>query len=128
MNIKHYATFDSGFIGSIRPLTDSEHALIVGAVELCEVSHEVASQFAAYKGGRCRLVGGQLEFVPDAPSLHPALLLRAQMLRSSDWTQLPDVPMTLEQRTQWATYRQALRDITAQPGYPFNIIWPTPPA
>jgi hypothetical protein len=50
---------------------------------------------------------------------------RGLLLVQSDWTQLPDVP--LETKTQWATYRQALRDITDQPGYPFNIVWPTPP-
>ena len=50
---------------------------------------------------------------------------RQKLLASSDWTQLPDVPLTTKE--VWATYRQALRDITAQSGYPAEIIWPTPP-
>lgn len=50
---------------------------------------------------------------------------RAKLLASSDWTQLPDVPLATKEA--WATYRQALRDITAQPGYPFNVIWPQAP-
>lgn len=50
---------------------------------------------------------------------------RNLLLQSSDWTQLPDVP--LETKQAWATYRQALRDITTQEGYPFNVIWPTKP-
>jgi hypothetical protein len=50
---------------------------------------------------------------------------REVLLQQSDWTQLPDVP--LETKTEWATYRQELRDITDQPGYPFNVVWPTPP-
>jgi hypothetical protein len=33
-------------------------------------------------------------------------------LIESDWTQIPDSPLTAEQKTEWATYRQALRDIT----------------
>ena len=45
-------------------------------------------------------------------------------LEKSDWTQLPDVPLTT--KTAWATYRQQLRDITAQAD-PFNITWPTSP-
>jgi hypothetical protein len=49
---------------------------------------------------------------------------RDRYLVASDWTQLPDVEIT--SKTQWATYRQALRDITDQPD-PFNIVWPTPP-
>lgn len=51
---------------------------------------------------------------------------RAVLLQQSDWTQIPDVPLAT--KTQWASYRQALRDITTQEGYPFNVVWPTPPA
>jgi hypothetical protein len=50
---------------------------------------------------------------------------RNALLVASDWTQLPDVP--LSDKAAWADYRQALRDITKQAD-PFNIIWPTPPA
>jgi len=50
---------------------------------------------------------------------------RNRLLTASDWTQLPDVPLATKEA--WATYRQALRDITAQPGYPFNVIWPQAP-
>lgn len=50
---------------------------------------------------------------------------RASLLLASDWTQLPDVPVATRQL--WVTYRQALRDVTDQPGYPFEIEWPTPP-
>lgn len=50
---------------------------------------------------------------------------RNQLLQASDWTQLPDVPLSTKEA--WASYRQALRDITEQPD-PFNIVWPTPPA
>lgn len=50
---------------------------------------------------------------------------RKSLLNGSDWTQLPDVPLTT--KTAWAAYRQALRDITTQVGYPTEIIWPTPP-
>jgi len=46
---------------------------------------------------------------------------RNQMLKDSDWTQLIDSPVDKE---TWATYRQALRDITKQTD-PFNINWPT---
>lgn len=49
---------------------------------------------------------------------------RDQLLIASDWTQVADAPVD---QAAWATYRQALRDITAQPGFPHNIEWPTPP-
>ena len=54
-----------------------------------------------------------------------ALAKRQKLLIRSDWTQMPDVQ--LQNKTEWATYRQELRDITDQPGYPFNIVWPTAP-
>lgn len=50
---------------------------------------------------------------------------RARYLQASDWTQLPDVP--LESRAAWAEYRQALRDVPEQPGFPVNVEWPVPP-
>jgi hypothetical protein len=43
----------------------------------------------------------------------------------SDWTQLPDVPEATQARYQ--VYRQALRDITSQPGFPTDIQWPEQP-
>ena len=52
---------------------------------------------------------------------------RQPLLRQSDWTQGSDAPLTAEQKAAWATYRQALRDVTAQAGFPLNVIWPTKP-
>jgi hypothetical protein len=49
---------------------------------------------------------------------------RNRLLQNSDWTQMPDV--SLSTKELWATYRQALRDITDQTD-PFNIVWPQPP-
>jgi hypothetical protein len=36
---------------------------------------------------------------------------RNYYLQSSDWTQLPDVPLSDEQKREWAKYRQELRDM-----------------
>jgi hypothetical protein len=36
---------------------------------------------------------------------------RNSKLRDSDWTQIPDSPLTAEKKAEWAAYRQALRDI-----------------
>ena len=49
---------------------------------------------------------------------------RDSLLQSCDWTQLPDV--TISNKTDWAAYRQALRDITNQED-PYNIVWPSDP-
>jgi hypothetical protein len=49
---------------------------------------------------------------------------RFRFLAETDWTALSDVTMSPEM----ATYRQALRDITLQPGFPHNVLWPTKPS
>ena len=48
-------------------------------------------------------------------------------LLQCDWTQLPDCPLTTEKKSEWSFYRQALRDITNQPGFPFETVWPSKP-
>lgn len=52
-------------------------------------------------------------------------LKRKRRLSDTDWTQLQDVPLST--RDKWKAYRQALRDITTQPGYPKNVKWPLKP-
>lgn len=61
------------------------------------------------------------------PVLSAALVRRTRtaLLQKSDWTQLPDVPS--ETKDQWAKYRQLLRDITDQAGFPESVIWPNKP-
>jgi hypothetical protein len=49
---------------------------------------------------------------------------RTEKLNDSDWTQVDDAPVD---KTAWATYRQALRDITLQTGFPWTITWPDAP-
>jgi hypothetical protein len=50
---------------------------------------------------------------------------RNAQLASSDWTQLPDV--TIADKTQWAAYRQELRDMLKQNDDPKLIVFPEPP-
>jgi hypothetical protein len=49
---------------------------------------------------------------------------RNELLSACDWTQLPDSPADHE---AWATYRQELRDVTAQAGFPWDVVWPETP-
>lgn len=56
-----------------------------------------------------------------------AFLVRADRdarLAACDWTQVIDAPVD---KAVWATYRQALRDITSQRNFPFEVQWPTQP-
>ena len=49
---------------------------------------------------------------------------RDSLLNESDWTQVADAPVD---KTAWATYRQALRDVSTQEGFPWEVVWPTQP-
>lgn len=48
---------------------------------------------------------------------------RDYLLQQTDWMALSDNTMTPE----WAAYRQSLRDVTDQAGFPWSITWPTKP-
>jgi len=49
---------------------------------------------------------------------------RNKLLADSDWTQVVDSPVD---KAAWATYRQALRDLTSSPDFPWDTVWPTQP-
>jgi hypothetical protein len=50
---------------------------------------------------------------------------RNALLAGTDWTQNADVPSII--KDSYAVYRQALRDVPSQEGFPNDIIWPTKP-
>lgn len=50
---------------------------------------------------------------------------RNRLLAETDWTQVGDVPSAIKEA--YAEYRQALRDVPSQPGFPNDIIWPEKP-
>jgi len=72
--------------------------------------------------------GSEWVYTPNLKELSAiAVSRRNQLLVESDWTQLPDarVAMGAEKAAEWDTYRQALRDVPEQPGFPENIEWPS---
>ena len=49
---------------------------------------------------------------------------RNSILSATDWAVLPDSPFTGDTLASWRTFRQALRDIPEQGGFPDSITWP----
>lgn len=78
-----------------------------------EVNYERWLQFA--KDKECDVIGNEIRAE------------RNRLLAESDWTQGADSPLSNEQKAAWATYRQALRDVPEQPGFPYDVVWPTQP-
>lgn len=73
--------------------------------------------------------------IPEMPAYNPderaleqeAEEVRTQrdaLLKESDWTQVADAPVS---QTAWADYRQALRDVPQQSGFPQEVVWPNKP-
>jgi len=72
---------------------------------------------------------GELVVQPDPGPSEDQLAAQARsqrnaLLSQSDWTQVPDAPVDQQ---AWANYRQALRDVPQQAGFPTDITWPVKP-
>lgn len=106
-----YAIIENGIVTNIAladaPLADNW------------IASEVARIGDKYENG---------QFVTPPPNTElEAAAARARrngMLSASDWTQLTDAPVD---SLAWANYRQALRDVPEQPGFPLDIVWPVAP-
>ena len=55
---------------------------------------------------------------------------RKEALQETDWTQVPDSPLTDSKKAEWRIYRQALRDLPTHSNWPEldGTEWPTPPS
>ena len=67
--------------------------------------------------------GHEIEPLPEAEAAVNIRGYRDAMLALTDWMALSDVVMP----PAVSSYRQALRDVTLQSGFPYNIVWPTKP-
>ena len=85
---------------------------VLGPVFTDNEEATAAEQEAAYKA------------MKDAEHATSVRTDRTKRLADSDWTQIAD---STADKAVWATYRQALRDVTAQAGFPWTIEWPEQP-
>lgn len=86
-----------------------------------------------------RLNAGEFGEVTFPPSLYTTIpkpynewvvdqkAVRDELLLKSDWTQGSDSTLSSEKKTQWAEYRQKLRDVPSQIGFPYDVKWPQKP-
>lgn len=71
------------------------------------------------------IVEGKLIYNDSYKAEFEVRLRRDALLANTDWTQARDIPD--ETAVKWQPYRQALRDVTDQAGFPDNITWPSEP-
>lgn len=111
-----FGVFDVGYEGAPafdptthRVVTSAMPSLIDGKWTLTKTIEPLTSeQIAANTANRAAQVRSQ----------------RNDKLTGTDWTQVADAPVD---QAAWAAYRQALRDVTAQTGFPWEIQWPQEP-
>ncbi|MDN7179109.1 phage tail assembly chaperone [Caballeronia sp. SEWSISQ10-4 2] len=104
------------------------------------VAHQLDPQTGKH-GADAFILRWQAEGIPkpalaplldEARSLLPVYMAnnvrqqRDTLLSGSDWTMGHDSPE--DKRPAWAEYRQALRDVPEQPGFPADVDWPEKPA
>ena len=105
--------------------------------EITDLSNRLIEKFTEYRIGQENDLERALaaEYARSAiinwnkVILTKVTLMRNFLLMDSDWTQLGDVQLTTEQKAQWVTYRQKLRDLPAdQDSKPANsVIFPVSP-
>lgn len=52
---------------------------------------------------------------------------RDALLAACDWAQATDSPLDAATKSAWCTYREALRNVPQQSGFPTSITWPAAP-
>lgn len=74
-------------------------------------------------------VGTTGKITPQVQETRPAPdVIRGRrnfLLAETDWTQLPDAKLTEQELAKWSAYRQALRDVPQQAGFPDTVVWPS---
>lgn len=69
----------------------------------------------------------QIQRLPEHQASDNVRAARNRLLTESDWTQLPDTPFGPEEKAAWAFYRENLRMIPEQAGFPWDVQWPPQP-
>ena len=124
--IYRYAKFsDDGFFRgvttSLSPVTNDKFTLVETSLPDMELKSSRLVDGAIVTGADEEVIDNSLT---DGAIITLAREQRDLLLQQSDWTQVPDAPVNA---TSWATYRQALRDVPTQSGFPSSVNWPTRP-
>jgi hypothetical protein len=99
-----------------------------------ELTQKIEEGTPAFSDGAWRQVWNVVELTSDEiQDINVAAQVevraeRDRKLAASDWTVLTDSPLTTAKKTEWKTYRTALRDISAAEGFPHTMEWPTQPS
>ena len=100
-------------------------ASIFGLANLGEKLHDLSWIGPSYTDMGWFIVGE----IPDAPAPTDEEIMWEKakgLLRNTDWTMMPDVPMTSDTRRAWEDWRRFVREIRSHPDFP-NVAIPAAP-
>lgn len=112
---------------------DAIHGAMPG--DAVEITAEQHAALLAGQGAGQRIVGdsGGNPVLADPEPLTPEELSamaraeRDRLITQTDYLLMPDYPISEDDLIATKMYRQALRDVPAQPGFPVDIEWPQKP-
>jgi hypothetical protein len=117
------------------PSVIAEDVLATYDVYPCDIQDVVIDQLTQKKAkGQFVQIDGRWTMFMVAENLDQATAEenirehRDTLLSRSDWRVIKAYEKSENLPAAWELYRQALRDISTQEGFPFNVTWPTEPA
>ena len=124
MDFTLYNTSTGEIVGHFTGFTESERSEIVGSDQSYILGAYPVGEFSHVRDG----VAVPRVTVIDHAANNTAT--RNALLAESDWTQMPDSPLSDADKTAWQTYRQALRDLPTHANWPElqPSDWPNQPA
>lgn len=147
---KHYITVDNqsrivdGWSDGSRPDRDTSEAILLNdkggyQFRLCPGGEENPVLFDGdgmiplYKWDGGQVIARTTEeieadrLIAMQPTAEQVRAERDRLLTETDWTQVLDAPIDAETRKAYRVYRQALRDVPEQEGFPAAVVWPELP-
>lgn len=132
MKYYFFAVIEDGYAHQFMAIPE-EHVEVyrANAPTSIEVTEKVYNNLSSYRDGRIAFEDGKFYKENDSDDLELMTQkvkgIRDRLLQESDWVTLRAIDDGYEIPLSWKVYRQALRDIPSQSGYPFEVKWPTKP-
>jgi hypothetical protein len=118
----------------INRVKDDDFAVIPEGREMISITNAQAAQFESsseplfYIDNQLKTFDQKLWIDSPDSVKNNIRFNRNKLLADSDWTQLPDSPLSTSVKAQWATYRQTLRDLTDNVDSNGQVTFPTEPS
>jgi len=133
MNIFYfYIKNSNNFVTQMAQLVEEQvDAWKLVNTDYTETNKETYDMLATPFAGKWQVTPDGFIQVPDRSDYDNAALVvdlqQKELLDATDWYVIKAVDTGTPIPTNWQTYRQELRDVSKQSGYPYNVVWPTPP-